>query len=54
MDKHNIGIRYGDFYAIQLIKDLGLTSKNGVVRVSLVHYNTLIEVEKLISVEVYA
>ena len=50
VDRHNIGIRYGDFYAVQLIEDLGLKSKNGVVRVSLVHYNTLSDVEKLISV----
>lgn len=48
MDQHLIGIRFGDFYAKRLIGDLGLESQNGVVRVSLVHYNTLEEVDKLI------
>lgn len=49
MDVNKIGIRYGDFYAVDLIDDLGLREKGGVVRVSLVHYNTIAEVEKLIS-----
>lgn len=50
VDKHKIGIRYGDFYARRLIEDLGLTRQDGVVRISLVHYNTLEEVEGLIDV----
>jgi len=50
VDKHNIAIRYGDFYARRLIDSLGLGPQNGVVRASLVHYNTLDEVERLISV----
>ena len=50
IDKHNIGIRYGDFYAKRLIEDLGLEKQGGVVRVSMVHYNTLEEVERLIQV----
>lgn len=49
-DKADIGIRFGDFYAKKLIQDLDLEKKNGVVRVSLVHYNTAEEVEKLIEV----
>jgi cysteine desulfurase family protein (TIGR01976 family) len=48
VDRHQIGIRYGDFYAKPLIQDLGLVPQNGVVRVSLVHYNTLEEVDRLI------
>jgi len=48
VDKKGIGIRFGDFYARQLIKYLGLTKNNGVVRVSLVHYNTQKEVKALI------
>jgi cysteine desulfurase family protein (TIGR01976 family) len=50
VDTHRIGIRYGDFYARRLIDDLGLRPKNGVVRVSMVHYNTLEEVDRLIDV----
>lgn len=49
IDPFRIGIRYGDFYAKKLIEDLGLVEQNGVVRVSLVHYNTLDEVDRLIS-----
>ena len=50
VDEHKIGIRYGDFYARRLIDDLDLSKQNGVVRVSLVHYNTLEEVNHLIEV----
>jgi len=50
VDPHHIGIRYGDFYARRLMDDLDLTAQNGVVRVSMVHYNTLEEVDRLIEV----
>ena len=50
VDKHKIGIRYGDFYARRLIEDLGLMPQDGVVRVSMVHYNTIEEVDKLIRI----
>ena len=49
-DEHNIGIRYGDFYAHRLITDLGLREYEGPVRVSMVHYNTEEEVERLVEV----
>jgi cysteine desulfurase family protein (TIGR01976 family) len=48
MDDYRIGIRYGDFYAKKIIHDLGLEDKDGVVRVSLVHYNTVKEVQNFI------
>ena len=48
IDQHNIGIRFGDFYARRLIESLGLEKQGGVVRVSMVHYNTLEEVDRLI------
>ncbi|MDH3217745.1 MAG: cysteine desulfurase-like protein [Candidatus Krumholzibacteria bacterium] len=47
IDKQRIGIRYGHFYAKRLIDDLGLAERGGVVRVSMVHYNTLEEVDRL-------
>lgn len=50
VDKHKIGIRFGDFYARRLIEDLGLAPQDGVVRVSMVHYNTIDEVDRLIQV----
>ncbi|RPH34456.1 MAG: cysteine desulfurase-like protein [Bacteroidales bacterium] len=49
VDAYNIGIRYGDFYAKKIIEDTELIQKDGVVRVSLVHYNTLEEVGALIN-----
>ncbi|MBX9257339.1 cysteine desulfurase-like protein [Desmonostoc muscorum CCALA 125] len=48
IDQHHIGIRYGDFYAKRLIEYLGLASQGGIIRVSMVHYNTLEEVDSLI------
>ncbi|EAU41468.1 probable aminotransferase [Fulvimarina pelagi HTCC2506] len=48
IDAHKIGIRFGDFYARRLIDNLGLSDRNGVVRVSMVHYNTHDEVDRLI------
>lgn len=48
VDKHKIGIRWGDFYARRLIEDLGYAKQDGVIRVSMVHYNTIDEVDRLI------
>ena len=48
MDKFNIGIRFGDFYARRLIEALGLNTHGGVVRVSMAHYNTAEEISRLI------
>ncbi|TDR20439.1 cysteine desulfurase-like protein [Marinicella litoralis] len=48
VDQHHIGIRFGDFYAVKLIDHLGLRDKQGVVRISLAHYNTAEEVDALI------
>jgi selenocysteine lyase/cysteine desulfurase len=50
LDRHKIAIRYGDFYARRLIDDLGLAPQDGVIRVSLVHYNSAEEVDRLIEV----
>ena len=49
VDADRIGIRYGDFHSRRLIEHLGLAAGNGVVRVSMVHYNTLEEVDRLIA-----
>ena len=48
VDGHGIGIRFGDFYAKRLIDALGLQGQGGVVRVSMAHYNTLDEIDRLI------
>lgn len=42
----NIGVRDGHMYSPRLMKRLGLAKESGAVRASLVHYNTLEEVQK--------
>ena len=49
LDAERIGIRYGHFYAHRAIEALGRHGRNGVVRGSLVHYNTADEVGRLIT-----
>jgi cysteine desulfurase family protein (TIGR01976 family) len=49
VDAQGIGIRHGDFYARRLIEALGLQAQHGgVVRVSIAHYNTMNEIERLL------
>ena len=48
VDKSQIGIRFGDFYARRLIEALNLQAQGGVVRVSMAHYNTAEEIARLI------
>ena len=47
--KENIGIRNGEFYAWRCLQGLGIETNDGVVRVSMVHYNTTEEVKRLIN-----
>jgi cysteine desulfurase family protein (TIGR01976 family) len=49
VDEYQIGIRHGDFYAARLIDALGVREKGGVVRASFVHYNTMDEVQRLVT-----
>ncbi|TFL19439.1 cysteine desulfurase-like protein [Jannaschia formosa] len=49
VDPTGIGIRYGDFYSRSLVEGLDLPNGDGVIRVSAVHYNTLDEMDRLIS-----
>jgi cysteine desulfurase family protein (TIGR01976 family) len=44
--QQNIGVRDGHMYSPRLMKRLGLAKETGAVRASLVHYNTMEEVEK--------
>ena len=48
LDERRIATRFGHFYAYALIEDLGLLERDGVVRVSLLHYNSPSEVDRLI------
>ncbi|MCP3937905.1 MAG: aminotransferase class V-fold PLP-dependent enzyme [Actinomycetia bacterium] len=49
MAQRSIGIGHGDFYAARLIDAMGIDPIEGVVRVSMVHYNTREEVDLAIS-----
>ncbi len=47
MDDFGIAIRFGDFHSRRLIEALGLQDDGGVLRVSMVHYNTVEQVDQL-------
>ena len=48
LDARHVAVRYGHFYAYRAIEALGLLERDGVVRVSMAHYNTSAEVTRLI------
>jgi selenocysteine lyase/cysteine desulfurase len=50
MANEGIGIRDGHMYSPRLMHRLDLKKETGVVRASLVHYNTLEEIHKFESV----
>lgn len=49
MDDFHLAIRFGDFHARRLIEHLDIADDGGVIRVSMAHYNTLDEVDRLIT-----
>lgn len=48
LDERHVAVRWGHFYAKRAIDALGLGEAEGIVRVSMVHYNTLQEVDRLV------
>jgi len=48
--EENIFVWDGHYYAVEVIKHLGLTEKGGMVRVGPVHYNTSAELDHLLAV----
>jgi selenocysteine lyase/cysteine desulfurase len=50
VDRSGIAIRNGHMYAYRLCEALGLDPADGVVRVSLTHYNTVEEIDRLIAI----
>jgi cysteine desulfurase family protein (TIGR01976 family) len=50
VDGSGIAIRHGHMYAYHLCEALGMDPEDGVARVSLVHYNTPEEIDRLIRV----
>jgi cysteine desulfurase family protein (TIGR01976 family) len=49
LNADRIAIGHGDFWAARLVKALGLTAEEGVVRIGLAHYNDERDVERLIA-----
>ena len=49
LDDDHLAVRFGDFHARRLVEHLGLLEGGGVVRVSMAHYNTHAEVDRLIA-----
>ena len=47
VDGFQVAIRHGDFHSRRLAEYLGLTDHGGMLRVSMVHYNTIEEVDRL-------
>ncbi len=47
MDDYGIAMRFGDFHSRRLVEHLGEDQGGGVLRVSMVHYNTLDQVDRL-------
>jgi selenocysteine lyase/cysteine desulfurase len=50
LDQHNIYVWDGNYYALAVTERLGLEDKGGMVRVGATHYNTIDEVERLVTV----
>lgn len=44
----DIGTEHGDFYATRLVEGVGIDPSDGVVRLSLLHYNTSDDVNKIL------
>jgi cysteine desulfurase family protein (TIGR01976 family) len=49
LNAQQIAIGHGDFWAARLIKALGLTAEDGVVRIGLAHYNDGRDAERLLT-----
>jgi selenocysteine lyase/cysteine desulfurase len=50
LGEHNICVGNGHFYALGLIRQLGLEQRGGVVRIGLMHYNTRQEIDRLFEI----
>ena len=48
--QEHINVWDGNYYALEVMKRLGLEEHGGMVRVGLTHYNTFGEIEKLTDV----
>jgi selenocysteine lyase/cysteine desulfurase len=47
--EHKIAVGAGHFYAVRCLEGLGIDPENGVLRISLVHYNSQADIDGLLS-----
>ena len=50
VNRRELGIKHGNFYSVRLLRAIGVHPEDGVARVSLVHYNTVGEIDRLTGV----
>jgi selenocysteine lyase/cysteine desulfurase len=48
-DKHEVAVWWGNYYALETMRRLGLDEWMGAVRAGFVHYNTEEEVDRLLA-----
>jgi cysteine desulfurase family protein (TIGR01976 family) len=49
LGERDLAVWHGDYYAVEVMKHLGLEGSGGAVRVGIVHYNTADEVDRLLA-----
>jgi cysteine desulfurase family protein (TIGR01976 family) len=49
LDSYQLATRFGHFYAYRCVRDLGLLEQDGVIRISMLHYNSDAEVKQLVA-----
>jgi cysteine desulfurase family protein (TIGR01976 family) len=49
LGERGLAVWHGNYYALEVMKRLGLEDEGGAVRVGIVHYNTADEVDRLLS-----
>ena len=49
LGERNLAVWHGNYYALEVMKRLGLEESGGAVRVGIVHYNTAHEVDRLLT-----
>jgi selenocysteine lyase/cysteine desulfurase len=48
LGERGFAVWHGNYYALEVMKRLGLENSGGAVRVGIVHYNTADEVDRLL------
>jgi selenocysteine lyase/cysteine desulfurase len=49
LGERDIAVWWGNYYALETIRHLGLDEEMGAVRVGIVHYNTAAEIDRLLA-----